>query len=134
MEFEFASSLRHGHAPFLSRPDGSNWRPLNIATLRKCRRYLAISSVIKKLQHIPKLGNPTNARQAAAVGRGAQTRTADRFAQTVMPVIASLQKSGITSLRGIANALNGRGVRTTRGCDWQVSSVRNVLARASIIS
>ena len=46
-------------------------------------------------------------------------------------MIASLQKAGVTSLRGIAIALNNRGVRTARGGEWQVSNVRNVLARAA---
>ncbi|WP_133116162.1 recombinase family protein [Mesorhizobium wenxiniae] len=56
---------------------------------------------------------------------------ADRFAQTVLPIIASIQRSGIASLRGLAIALNNRGVRTARGGRWQVSNVRNILARQS---
>ncbi|TIP22846.1 MAG: resolvase, partial [Mesorhizobium sp.] len=44
---------------------------------------------------------------------------------------ASIQRSGITSLRGLAIALNNRGVRTARNGQWQVSNVRNVLARQS---
>jgi DNA invertase Pin-like site-specific DNA recombinase len=78
-----------------------------------------------------KLGNPTNAGTAAAAGRDVQMRSADSFAETVLPIIASLKKSGVTSYRGIAIALNGRGVRTARGGDWQVSNVRNVLARTA---
>ena len=56
---------------------------------------------------------------------------ADRFAKTVLPIIASIQRSGITSLRGLAIALNNRGVRTARGGQWQVSNVRNLLARCN---
>ncbi|WP_287236262.1 recombinase family protein [Mesorhizobium sp.] len=56
---------------------------------------------------------------------------ANRFAQTVLPIIASIQRSGITSLRGLAIALNNRGVRTARNGQWQVSSLRNILARQS---
>ncbi len=41
-----------------------------------------------------------------------------------MPMILSLQKAGVTSLRGIAIALNNR-----RGGGWQVSNVRNLLDR-----
>ena len=62
-----------------------------------------------------KLGNPTNAGQAAAAGRDVQAKSADRFAEPVKPMIAALQKSGVTSLRSIAIALNNRGVRTARG-------------------
>jgi hypothetical protein len=61
--------------------------------------------------------------------RPAARRTLNRFAQTVLPIIASIQRSGITSLRGLAIALNNRGVRTARNGQWQVSNVRNVLAR-----
>jgi DNA invertase Pin-like site-specific DNA recombinase len=76
-----------------------------------------------------KLGNPRSASEAAAAGREAQVIAAEQFAATVLPVIASLQKAGATSYRGIAAALNGRGVRTARGGQWQVSNVRNVLDR-----
>ncbi|PAQ12280.1 recombinase family protein [Mesorhizobium temperatum] len=76
-----------------------------------------------------KLGNPTNTAEAAARGRKISIREADRFAQTVLPIIASIQQSGITSLRGLAIALNSRGVRTARNGRWQVSNVRNILAR-----
>ena len=85
----------------------------------------------RKLQGT-KLGNPTNAGQAAAVGRDVQAKAADHFAGTIMPIIASLQKSGVTSLRGISKALNARGVRSVRGGLWQVSNVRNLLARTQV--
>ena len=76
-----------------------------------------------------KLGNPTNAADAAAKGRTISAREADRFARTVVPIIASIQRSGVTSLRGLAIALNNRGIATARNGTWQVSNVRNVLAR-----
>nr|WP_287303595.1 hypothetical protein [Mesorhizobium sp.] len=44
----------------------------------------------------------------------------------MLPIIASIQQSGITSLRGLAIALNNRGVRTARNGQWQVSNVRNI--------
>lgn len=76
-----------------------------------------------------KLGNPTNTAEAAAKGRKISADEADRFARTVLPLIASIQRSGINSLRGVAIALNNRGVRTARGGQWQVSNVRNLLRR-----
>jgi len=77
-----------------------------------------------------KLGNPSNPAQAAARGREACLR-ATRFAEQVIPIISAIQRSGITSLRGIAQALHDRGIRTARGGEWQVSNVRNVLARGT---
>lgn len=62
-----------------------------------------------------KLGNPTNPAQAAAKGRQISVEAADRLAETVLPVIESIRRCGIASLRGVATALNNRGVRTARG-------------------
>jgi hypothetical protein len=47
------------------------------------------------------------------------------------PIIRSLEASGITSLRGLAEALNGRGVRTARGDHWYAQTVKQVLAEAT---
>jgi len=52
------------------------------------------------------------------------------FAAGVLPVLGALQASGVTDLRGLAKALNRRGVRTARGGKWHVSNVRNLLLRA----
>jgi len=76
-----------------------------------------------------KLGNP---RIDAARGKAiaAIKAVADREAGNVLPIISDIQKSGVTTLRAIAEALNARGVRTPRKGRWHAMSVRNVLARA----
>ena len=76
------------------------------------------------------LGNPRNAGEAAALGRGAQVREADRFAANILPVIKAVQAAGATTLDAIAAALNNRGIRSARGGRWHVSSLQNLLARA----
>jgi hypothetical protein len=58
------------------------------------------------------LRNPTNIREAAALGRQALMEDADAFAAKVMPIVESLRASGVRDLRGLAAALNARGVRT----------------------
>jgi DNA invertase Pin-like site-specific DNA recombinase len=75
-----------------------------------------------------KLGNPTlgEARGRAVAALKAE---ADRAAGNVLPIIAEIRKSGATTLRAIAEALNARGVRTPRGGLWHAASVRNALAR-----
>ncbi|SJM35124.1 Resolvase domain-containing protein (fragment) [Mesorhizobium delmotii] len=64
---------------------------------------------------MPGLGNPTNSAEAAAKGRQTSIQEAERFARTVLPIVRASQRSGVTSLREIAMALNNRGVRTARG-------------------
>jgi DNA invertase Pin-like site-specific DNA recombinase len=77
-----------------------------------------------------RLGNTRNAAEALADGRRRLTAQATEFAANVLPIIASLRSAGVNDLRGLANALNRRGVRTARGGQWHVSNVRNVIARS----
>ena len=55
---------------------------------------------------------------------------ADRFATNILPVIRDIERAGVTTLQGIAEALNARGIRTARGRQWYASTVRNLLDRA----
>jgi hypothetical protein len=75
-----------------------------------------------------KLGNPKlhEARSRAAMALKAE---ADRAAGNMLPVITEIRKSGSTTLRSIADALNAWGVSAPRGGRWHAMSVRNVLAR-----
>jgi DNA invertase Pin-like site-specific DNA recombinase len=75
------------------------------------------------------LGNPCNLEEAGNLGRFSQQSEADRFAANIIPVIRSIQAAGTRGMVSIAQALNGRGIRTARGGKWHCSSVRNVLAR-----
>jgi DNA invertase Pin-like site-specific DNA recombinase len=76
-----------------------------------------------------KLGNPRieAARDRAVASLQAE---ADRAASNVLPIIAEIRRSGATTLRAIAEALNARGVPTPRGGRWHAMSVRNVLERS----
>ena len=78
-----------------------------------------------------KLGNPRNAGEAAALGRKRQADDAAAFAANTLPIIESLRASGVRDLRGLAAALNSRGVRTARGGRWHVSNVKNLIDRAA---
>ncbi len=51
-------------------------------------------------------------------------------AANVLPIIEEIRRSGATSLRAIADALNARGIPTPRGRQWEAMSVKNALARA----
>jgi hypothetical protein len=64
-------------------------------------------------------------------GAAANAREADAFASNLSPVVRLIQAAGVTSLRGIADALNARGVATPRGGQWHPQSVGRLLDRAA---
>jgi DNA invertase Pin-like site-specific DNA recombinase len=75
-----------------------------------------------------KLGGPRLA-QARKKSLAARRAAADAFAANTRPIIEQIQASGVSSLRGVAKALNARGVRTARGSEWTAVQVSNVLER-----
>ena len=77
-----------------------------------------------------KLGSPT-LRDSAAKGRATQHAKAKQFAANVAPLIADIRSSGVSTLQGIADALNTRGIPTARGGTWGKQTVANVLKRLS---
>jgi len=78
-----------------------------------------------------KLGNPTNILQAGQLGRQTLRAEADRFAANILPMIRTIQSAGPIGMVSIARELNRRGIQTSRGAQWHVSSVANLLARAN---
>jgi DNA invertase Pin-like site-specific DNA recombinase len=68
-------------------------------------------------------------RDASRQGAGALQEKAALFAANTRPIIESIQRSGISTLTGIAEALNLRGIRTERGGRWYATTVRNILMR-----
>ena len=76
------------------------------------------------------LGNRTNLAEAQAIGAARTSECAMRPAENIAPIIQQIRASGIVSLRGVAAALNARGVRTARGGRWAATQVGAVLARA----
>jgi DNA invertase Pin-like site-specific DNA recombinase len=67
-------------------------------------------------------------RARAAAAAAIQERVSSRAAD-IAPTIAGLQAAGTTSLRAIAAALNGLGITTARGGEWDQTQVRRMLAR-----
>jgi len=68
--------------------------------------------------------------EARAMGRSVIVKRATDKAADYAPVIRELQAAGITSLAGIAAALNERGIPTASGQGtWQAVQVSRVLAR-----
>jgi DNA invertase Pin-like site-specific DNA recombinase len=134
----FVASLMAQRVPFIVAELGTDADPfmlhLYAALAEKERRLISErtrAALAERKTQGAKLGNPVNSSEAAALGRRIRTECADAFAANVMPIIESLRASGITDLRGLANALNTRGVATARGGRWHVSNVRNVLLRSA---
>ncbi|MEQ9639923.1 MAG: recombinase family protein [Alphaproteobacteria bacterium] len=73
----------------------------------------------------------TDQRQASLNGAKQNRTAADARAANVLPIIRDIEASGITTLRGIAHALNSRGVGTARGGRWHAGTVRLVKERAA---
>jgi DNA invertase Pin-like site-specific DNA recombinase len=69
--------------------------------------------------------------EASALGVAANKANADCFAANVIPIIREIQASGVTTLRGVARALNARGVPSARGAPWSEVAVTNILKRAT---
>ena len=72
--------------------------------------------------------------RARDVGRtranAVQAARADASAIEIAPVIAAIGAEGITSFRGIAEALNTRGIRSARGRRWGPAQVFRAVRRA----
>ena len=132
----FISGLMAQRVPFIVAELGADADPfmlhLYAALAEKERRLIAErtrNALVQRKAQGARLGNPHNVKEAAALGRSAQVSAADRFAANVLPVVDAIRASGITTLAGIADALNARGVRSARGGKWHVSAVQNLLAR-----
>lgn len=77
-----------------------------------------------------RLGGPKRL-EASALGAAANKANAQRFAANVIPVIREIQASGVTTLHGVARALNARGIPAARGAPWSAVAVSNILKRAT---
>jgi hypothetical protein len=79
--------------------------------------------------------NATSFRVARPTSRKGKADSARRHAADLGPVIKAVQAAGVTSLRGIAKALNERGVPTATGKGkWEAMQVGRVLERLAVRS
>jgi DNA invertase Pin-like site-specific DNA recombinase len=134
----FISGLMAQRVPFIVAELGADADPFTLhlyAALAEKERRLITERTRAALGACKargvRLGNTRNPREAAALGSRALTAEANAFAENVLPVIDSLRSAGIVDLRGLAAALNVRGVRTARGGRWHISSVKNIIDRSN---
>jgi hypothetical protein len=73
---------------------------------------------------------PPTARRAA---REARQAASDERAAKLAPLVKALQAAGVTSLNGLAVALNARGVVTSAGgSQWHATQVSRLLKRLPV--
>jgi DNA invertase Pin-like site-specific DNA recombinase len=100
------------------------WRRKNARLSAGALRKLAAAKARGVTLGNPKIDEAREKALAEIVDR------ADRRAANVIPIVRQIHRSGATSLRQIAKALNARGIRAPRSGQWHATSVRNVMARA----
>ena len=137
----FVAGLMAQRVPFLVAELGADVDPFMLhvyaALAEKERRMIsertraARAALAARKARGARLGNRTNLAAAQALSAARTAEAARRFAANVAPVIREIQNSGVSSLRGVAAALNARGVRTARGGRWAATQVGAVLACAA---
>jgi DNA invertase Pin-like site-specific DNA recombinase len=135
-DVHFISGLMAQRVPFIVAELGADADPFMLhiyaALAEKERSLIAdrtrVALAAKKAAGAV-LGNRTNLAEASAMGAEANRVAAEAFASNVLPIVRQIQASGVTTHRGLAEALNARGVRTARGGAWHATTVRNLLAR-----
>ena len=132
----FISGLMAQRVPFIVAELGADADPfmlhLYAALAEKERRLIAertSAALAAKKAAGATLGNRRNLNVAGALGRRVLTVQADQFATNMLPIVLELRASGARGYGAIASLLNQRGLRTARGGQWHVSTVRNLLAR-----
>jgi DNA invertase Pin-like site-specific DNA recombinase len=135
-DVHFISGLMTHKVPFVVTELGTGADPFLLhlyAALAEKERALISErtrvALARKKAQGALLGNRTNLAQAQAMGQRANAVAADSFARIVLPIIRQIQASGISSLRGIARALDARGIATARGGSWDSRTVGNLLRR-----
>jgi len=135
-DVHFISGLMAHRVPFLVADLGPDVDPFILhlfAALAQKERALISRRTAEALAAAKArgvtLGNPKidEAREKAVAEI---VERADQRAANVVPIMRQIQRTGATSLRQIADALNARGINSPRGGQWHATSVRNVLARA----
>ena len=118
----FISGLIAQRVPFIVAELGADADPFMLhiyAALAEKERALIAErtrlALAQKKAQGALLGNRTNLADAQRAGQAANRDAADAFARNVLPIVRQIQAAGVHSVRGVAKALNDRGIRTARG-------------------
>lgn len=136
-DVHFISGLMARGVPFIISELGADADPFMLhlyAALSEKERSLISERTKVALQSAKergtKLGNRTNLKQAQQNGHKKILENADSFTHEMILKIEEIKAAGISTLSGIANAMNIRGEKTARGGKWYPTTVKNVLERS----
>jgi DNA invertase Pin-like site-specific DNA recombinase len=134
----FVAGLMAQRVPFIVAELGRDADPfmlhLYAALAEKERRLISertTTALAAKKAKGAVLGNPSNLVQAGDLGRAALMEGAQDLAQRLAPALRAVRSEGANTLRGMADALNRRGIKSPRGGVWHPSSVANLLSRVA---
>ena len=86
---------------------------------------------VRKAQGV-KLGNP-NVKAAQKLGAKANVKAKKARLATVQPIIREIITKGkVETLKGIAEALNARGISTPRNAQWSITQVRRAIGGVKV--
>jgi hypothetical protein len=120
----FIAGLMAQRVPFIVAQLGKDADPfmLHLYAAEKEKRLISErtrAALAARKGQGARLGNPCNAGQAAAFGRGVQIEEADRFATNIMPIIEAVRSSGARSLDIYGHpALLARNDRRSGSQSW----------------
>jgi DNA invertase Pin-like site-specific DNA recombinase len=130
-----ANSLTIGIMALVAQQEREAISARTKAALQAAKARVAVNGQ-KKHPDIKRLGNPNGAvrlrQYGGKAGVAAIKANADKRAAGLVATIEAIKVEGIASARGIANALNDRGIVTARGGKWSASTVIDVIARTGI--
>jgi hypothetical protein len=95
-----------------------------ISFYRHCTRSAPAVSGVAESQNWAQADAKRGNKASAVVRSAAKERAGD-----ILPVIEAVKAEGRTSLRGIAAALNDKGIRTARGGEWSATQVQRIMQR-----
>ena len=137
-DVHFISGLMAHRVPFIVAELGADVDPFMLhihAAVAEKERALISKRTRDALQAKKARGEPmgsANIEQVAVAGRATVMANAEERARNLLPIVEAIRVGGITTLAGIAQVLNNRGIDTPRGGQWYPSSVRNLLARGVV--
>jgi hypothetical protein len=76
--------------------------------------------------------NRTNLDVVRVRGHETSKANANQYAKNISEIISGIRATGISTLSGLANALNDRGVKTYQDKVWYPTTVKNVLERVEV--